>query len=96
MNTVRISGYLVTPVEVRTLKTGLTAATASLQFSRACGPVILFAIDARKRQLTQFQQGDWLKVDGSLAMHPVSREFAVLIDVCHRWRAPASTEEDRK
>lgn len=88
MNLVRISGYLETDVEVRKLRNGLSAATATMRFSRSCAPVTLLAVEQRLRQLTDFQKGDWLKVDGEIAIHPDSKHFAVLIDICHRWTAP--------
>jgi hypothetical protein len=88
MNVVRLSGYLLTPVRLRVLKNGLDAAMADLRFNRTSASITLVAIDARKRQLEQFQQGDWIRVDGELAIHPDSKILGVLVDECRLWTPP--------
>jgi hypothetical protein len=85
MNQVKLSGFLVSDVTLRTVGSRGQMAVASLQFARGSDPVFLVAVDARVRQIVDFRKGDPIAITGRLSIYPGTQQFVILLDIAGKW-----------
>jgi hypothetical protein len=80
LNTVRLSGTLVTHPELGQTESGASIAKARLQFNEKDNPISIFCVSEQADQLSKFQRGEKIFVVGRLVIRGDSRNAAIAAD----------------